>query len=95
MKKIIIFILLISLSIILFSQETYNKQIKAFLNYNNYYSFNNGPYIEFYLSILPNNLSFSTETAFPYEHAKVSILLLIKDSSNNIADFSKLHLIIP
>ncbi|HOJ24656.1 MAG TPA: GWxTD domain-containing protein [Bacteroidales bacterium] len=95
MKKIIIFILLISLSIILFSQETSNKQIKAFLNYNNYYSFNNGPYIEFYLSILPNNLSFSTEAAFPYEHAKVSILLLIKDSSNNIADFAKLHLIIP
>jgi len=44
---------------------------------------------------LPNNLSFSTEVAFPYEHAKVSILLLIKDSSNNIADFAKLHLIIP
>ena len=89
MKKTIFFILLISLSIILFSQESSNKQIKAFLNYNNYYSSDNGPYIEFYLSILPDNLSFSTDTVFPYEHAKVSILLLIKDSSNNIADFAK------
>jgi GWxTD domain-containing protein len=95
MKRSIIYIFFLLLSICLHSQENANKQINAFLNYNNYYSLNQGPYIEFYLSIIPNNLSFSYDTAFDFEHAKVSILLLIKDEKDNIADFEKLNMIIP
>ena len=60
MKRFILYLLFIITFANLFAQESYHKKVQAFLNYTTYYSPANGPYVEFYLSIIPEGLTFTT-----------------------------------
>ncbi len=89
MKKIYILSALFMILTGLFAQEN-AKDIAPFFSYSTFYSPEQGPYVETYLTILGHSLYFGTPEDGKYS-AQVELTILFKQG-DNIVDFKKLNL---
>lgn len=79
--------------LVLMSISTSAKSVKAFLSYSTFYSPQDGPYVETYLSIAASSINFVKNENGKYQ-GKVEITLIFKDGEK-IADHKKLNLSSP
>ena len=88
MKKSVTFFGVILL--VLISLTTSAKSIQAFLSYSTFYSPEDGPYVETYLSIAANSINFVKNDNNKYQ-GKVEITLIFKNG-DEIIDHKKINL---
>jgi GWxTD domain-containing protein len=87
LKTLIFFIVGMMFSMMIRAQEETQKDIAPFFSMSSFFSPQQGPYIETYLTILGHSLYFNQKTENKYE-AAVEVTIFVKQN-NEIIDFKK------